>query len=195
MYNLTDNQKKLAKWLVKNVKEGNLDEEFKIELRPANFKTREELDKLFAINSLSPDMEVELLTYRGTKPDYQNIHMTQASLQALVNNDLLRSHVLQEAKNSESKNIFEGSPVTFTTMPLNEVVRYSLTGSIYKAVDDDFNSLDTSFVDYLTPLANPSDFDEALKAMFSHFGYRWKRSNIVGFCRKNRRSNFRGKIT
>jgi hypothetical protein len=162
MYNLTDNQKKLAKWLVKNVKEGNLDEEFKIELRPANFKTREELDKLFAINSLSPDMEVELLTYRGTKPDYQNIHMTQASLQALVNNDLLRSHVLQEAKNSESKNIFEGSPVTFTTMPLNEVVRYSLTGSIYKAVDDDFNSLDTSFVDYLTPLANPSDFDEAL---------------------------------
>ena len=132
MYNLTDNQKKLAKWLVKNVKEGNLDEEFKIELRPANFKTPEELDTLFAINSLPPDMEVDLLTYRGTKTDYQNIHMTQASLQALVNNDLLRSHVLQEAKNSESKNIFEGSPVTFTTMPLNEVVRYSLTGSIYR---------------------------------------------------------------
>ena len=42
MYNLTDNQKKLAKWLVKNVKEENLGEEFKVELRPTNFETSDD---------------------------------------------------------------------------------------------------------------------------------------------------------
>lgn len=30
MYNLTNNQKNLAKWLVKNVRNGNLDEEFSL---------------------------------------------------------------------------------------------------------------------------------------------------------------------
>jgi len=30
MYNLTDDQKKQAKWLVENVKAGNLDENFQI---------------------------------------------------------------------------------------------------------------------------------------------------------------------
>ena len=32
----------------------------------------------------------------------------------------------------------------------------------YKAVDNDFNSPDTSFINYLNPLANPSGFDEEL---------------------------------
>jgi hypothetical protein len=47
-------------------------------------------------------------------------------------------------------------------MPTQEIWHCILTGSIYKAVDNDFNSPDTSFIDYLTPLANPSGFDEAL---------------------------------
>ncbi len=198
MYNLTDNQKGLAKWLVENVKEGNLEEEFKVKLRPTNFEIIDKLDKLLSTEQeikngtitapesitqhrslvfylrsfcskvfkfytlylelilLPHDMEVELLTYKGTKQDYQNIGMTQSALQALVNSDLLRSHVLQHAKNLQLT-IF-----TFTPPLYEEVVRYNLTGDIYKAVDNDFNSPDTSFIDYLNPLANPSGFDEVL---------------------------------
>jgi hypothetical protein len=133
MYNLTDNQKKVAKWLVKNVKDGNLNEEFHIQWGGNQFW---------------------ILNYRGTEQELKDIVITKGSLNALVANKLL----FYQPNRSGHSNTSEDISRLFAPDS-----RYcTLTGDIYTAVDNDFNSPDISFIDYLIPLANPSGFDEAL---------------------------------
>ena len=74
MYNLTDDQKKQAKWLVENVKAGNLDENFQIWW----VKT---LEKSYP--------EAGFTDYKGTKDELDNVDLTQGSLKALSANNLL----------------------------------------------------------------------------------------------------------
>jgi hypothetical protein len=58
MYNLTNNQKNLAKWLVKNVRDGSLDEEFSLHvIRP--------------LDSISHKVMFE--SYRGTAEEQTSI--------------------------------------------------------------------------------------------------------------------------
>ena len=125
MYNLTDSQKELAKWLVQNVRDGNLNETFKI---------------VFWFNGFDPDMSATIFSYKGNQ-DINRLNLTQGHLKVLSENDLLS---------------YEKTPSK------DEAWNCTLKGSIYKAVDNDFNSPDTSFIDYLSPLANPSGFDEEL---------------------------------
>jgi hypothetical protein len=127
MYNLTDRQKEIAMWLVQNIRAGNLNENFKVFWVPN-------------IEKATP--EAGFTDYKGSVEELANLDLTQGSLIALSNNNLL----FYQVKESEQ---FETWDCT-------------LTGEIYKAVDNDFNSPDISFMDYLTPLANPSGFDKEL---------------------------------
>jgi len=68
--------------------------------------------------------------------------LTQGSLESLYRNGLLLY--------TES----EQSPY--------QTWKCTLTSNIFTAVDNNFNTPDNSFIDYLTPLSNPSGFDEAL---------------------------------
>lgn len=140
MYNLTGSQKKFAKWLVQNVKDNNLDEEFHI---------------IWSFMSYDKVIPNNLLNYRGEEQELDNLKISKGMINALVENKLLFSQVIQPHQN--------GSVVGFIINPPEpEVWNCTLTGEIYKAVDNDFHSSDTSFIDYLIPLANPSGFDEAL---------------------------------
>lgn len=124
---LTNNQKNLARWLVKNVRDGGLDEEFSLHV-------------IKPMDSISPKFMFE--NYRGTIEELNSVNVTKGSLRALIDGKLLNCQHIQ--------------------LPVQEIWHCILTGSIYKAVDSDFNSPDASFIDYLTPLANPSGFDEEL---------------------------------
>jgi hypothetical protein len=126
MYNLTDGQKEIAKWLVKNVKAGNLNENFEI---------------CWVVIPGESSLQAGFTDYRGSE-DLSKIDLTQGSLIALSVNNLL----LYQVKGSEQFGTWE----------------CTLTGDIYTAVDNDFNSPDTSFIKYLTPLSNPSGFDKEL---------------------------------
>lgn len=141
MYNLTDSQKKIAKWLVQSVRTGLLDEEFTIEWHPTSKKGFP---------------KAKLSGYRGTEEELQSTSITLSSMQALISNKLIISSTLQLSRRSYI------DYTCSTQLRLNQINKYNLTGNIYAAVDNDFNSPDTSFVDYLTPLSNPSGFDEAL---------------------------------
>ena len=140
MYNLTDTQKNVAKWLVQSVRVGHLDEAFRI------------IDS--GTMTIQGDLQFLLSDYRGIKKELYDIGITKGSLQALVENNLLLCRVTQEE--------IPMSPFHDIQSYRKETWDCTLTGSIYTAVDNDFNSPDTSFIDYLIPLANPSGFDEAL---------------------------------
>jgi len=80
MYNLTDSQKNIAKWLVQSVREGNLNEEFYIHWYPFR--------KGFPL--------VRVSNYKGTAESLENI--TQASINVLAENQLLIYKVIQFGK-------------------------------------------------------------------------------------------------
>lgn len=130
MYNLTDTQKTLAKWLVKSVRDGKLGEEFTI----------------YWINSFEQSSpQAGFLNYGGTDEEVQKVDVTQGSLDALVANNLIL------------RQVNFGRPESW---------RCTLTGKAYESVDTDFNAPDTSFLKYLTPLADVADvtgFDKDLK--------------------------------
>ena len=140
MYNLIDAQRKLAKWLVENVKENKLDNEFHVNW------------SFMFNNKVIP---VKLFNYRGEEKEFQNLGITKGNIYTLCENKLLFSQVIQPYQDGS----MVGSKIQ---LPKPEIWNCTLTSDIYKAVDNDFNSSDTSFIDYLTPLANPSGFDEAL---------------------------------
>ncbi len=139
MYNLTDNQKKVAKWLVKNVRDENLNEEFRIQR---------------AIIPIEGAYQFLILNYKGTEQELKDIVITKASLNALATNKLLVYQTNRTNHNITSENAYR--------LLIPEIWYCTLTGNIYTAVDNEFNTPDTSFINYLNPLANPSDFDEAL---------------------------------
>lgn len=133
MYNLTNNQKELVKWLVRTVREGNLTEEFTI----AWFSSSD---------SLSPDALIN--NYSGSEEELPEI-ITKGALDSLKENELIWCEISYASRREGSQ--YESNR------------RCTLTGKAYEAVDADFNVPDTSFIKYLTPLADIGSFDEELK--------------------------------
>jgi hypothetical protein len=70
MYNLTDDQKELTKWLVQNVRDGNLDKEFTI----------------VWFNGFEP--KVEIRNYRGN-PNLNNLNLAQSNFKDLSSEGLI----------------------------------------------------------------------------------------------------------
>jgi hypothetical protein len=134
MYNLTNNQKTLAKWLVQEFREGRLPEDFNILWIESMGSTND-----FVI-------QTDTARYSGTDgiPD-----ITKGALDALAANELILCNITQASR--KSGNLYESSR------------RCTLTGKIYEAIDTDFSAPDTSFIKYLTPLADINGFDEELK--------------------------------
>lgn len=75
MYNLTDNQKTITKWLVQSVKEGKLNEEFEI----------------LWVSSFDGSPEAVLANYNKSQGRPPKI--TQGTLDALIANELIRGEV------------------------------------------------------------------------------------------------------
>lgn len=124
MYNLTNNQKEIAKWLVYNVQIGKLKEEFLI----------------YWVDNLNSDSPESIIPdYSGEQKEIPTI--TQGVIKSLMNNQLI---------------------LCYSNGKLGSW-RCTLTGKAYEAVETDFNAPDTSFIKYLTPLADITDFDQELK--------------------------------
>ncbi|WP_271253772.1 hypothetical protein [Pseudanabaena sp. Chao 1811] len=118
MYNLTDSQKKFVKWLVQNVREKKLDEEFHIQWSFTPF------DELIPIC---------LSNYRGTDQELQNIDISKGCINALAMHKLLLYQVLQSDQ--------DGSYINGEIkLPRPEIWNCTLTSDIYKAVDNDFEN-------------------------------------------------------
>ena len=120
MYNLNDSQKKFVKWLVQNVREKKLDEEFHIQW---SFTPFDEL------------MPVCLSNYRGTEQELQNIGISKGCINALAVHKLLLYQVIQSAQDGS----FINSEIK---LPRPEIWNCTLTSDIYKAVDNDFENPD-----------------------------------------------------
>ena len=98
---------------------------------------------------------IKLRSYTGEKQELDNLKITQVLITTLVENKLLSPPVIKPFQDGSKA----GSKIQ---LPKPEIWGCTFTSEIYKAVDNNFNSPDTSFIDYLTPLANPSGFDEKL---------------------------------
>ena len=140
MYTLTNSQQKFARWLVQNVREKKLDEEFYIQ---------------WSFTYGNKVIPTNLSSYIGEKNELDNLRITKGLINALAENKLLFFQFIQPYQDASYIDLkFQ--------FPKPEIWNCTFTSDIYKAVDNDFNSPDTSFIDYLTPLANPSGFDEEL---------------------------------
>lgn len=135
MYNLTDSQKTVLRWLVQEVRAGRINEEFKI---------------YWDYSYHSPDQPIPqagLLDYDGVLE--QSPEITMGALDALAANNL----ILCEASFANRKS--NGSHETKR--------RCTLQGRAYEAVDTNFDAPDTSFIRHLTPLGDINGFDQELK--------------------------------
>lgn len=132
MYNLTNNQKDLVRWLVQTVREGKLTEEFVI---------------YWVHNLAQPSRKAAISNYSGSEEELPEI--TQGALDSLRANELIWCEISYASRREGSQ--YESNR------------RCTLTGKAYEAVDTDFNAPDTSFIKYLTPLADIGGFDEKLK--------------------------------
>lgn len=133
MYNLTGNQKALAEWFVQSVKQGKFNEEFVVVWG----------------SSLTQSSPVASIVNYGWSEEDQPEIITQGALDALKANSLIWCNVNYKTTRSGSQ------------YEINR--RCTLTGKIYEAVNANFNAPDTSFIKYLTPLADVGSFDENLK--------------------------------
>lgn len=136
MYNLTNQQKTLIQWLVQKVREEKLNEEFRIMWVHS-----------FDSNSSSP--EAAMLDFRGAEEELSQISITQGALDVLAANELLHCEISYSTGKSGDRN--------------ESARRCTIMRKAYEAVDTDFSAPDTSFVTYLTPLADITNFDEDLK--------------------------------
>ncbi len=132
MYNLTNNQKDLVRWLVQTVREEKLTEEFVI---------------YWGHSSAQSSFEALISNYSGSEEELPKI--TQGALDSLKENELIWCETSYASRREGSQ--YESNR------------RCTLTGRAYEAVDTDFNAPDTSFIKYLTPLADIGGFDEELK--------------------------------
>ncbi len=132
MYNLTNNQKDLVRWLVQTVREEKLTEEFVI---------------YWGHSSAQSSFEALISNYSGSEEELPKI--TQGALDSLTENELIWCETSYASRREGSQ--YESNR------------RCTLTGRAYEAVDTDFNAPDTSFIKYLTPLADIGGFDEELK--------------------------------
>lgn len=92
-------------------------------------------------------MPEALISSAGSDDDLPEI--TQGALDVLVANDLILCAINYETRKSGSQH--------------ESKRRCTLTGRAYEAVDKNFDAPDTSFINYLTPLADVGGFDKQLK--------------------------------
>jgi len=135
VYNLTQSQKELLVFLVKEVRDGNLDEEFYL---------------FWALDGdchISTERSKSFRTYKG---------ITKEGLDALAAEGLIRCNIKYRTDTSD----FGGH----TSHRQYEDTRLvTLTGKAYEAVDSDFHAPDTSFVRHLMPLSDITSLDSDLK--------------------------------
>ncbi|MBD1871254.1 hypothetical protein H6F95_28900 [Cyanobacteria bacterium FACHB-471] len=134
MYNLTNQQKDLVRWLVQKIQEGKLNEEFGVMW-------------VSSLGSLPP--KALMRDFRGTDEELSGISITQGALNVLAENKLIHCDIVYKIDKSGKQN--------------ETARRCTVMGKAYEAVDADFNAPDTSFITHLTPLADISNFDEQLK--------------------------------
>jgi hypothetical protein len=132
---LTENQKDLARWFVKQVSGGDLSEEFVI--------------------SWISEERVEIGGFRGKPPA-----ISKGMLDALAAAELLIC--IPEYQTSDYKLESIHGPVT-QRKQLELRRRCVLTGKAFKAVNSNFATPDTSFVTHLTPLADVTNLDNEIK--------------------------------
>jgi hypothetical protein len=131
MYNLTDSQRDLLRWLVQQVRDGKLKEEFNI--------------------SWLDSVKVFISGFAGGA-SVKIPNLSKGALDALVAAGL----ILCEIKYRTSTG-YAG---------INQQEsgrRCTLLGAAYKAVDSNFDSFDTTFINYLTPLVDITNLDAELK--------------------------------
>lgn len=124
MYNLTDSQKNILRWLVQEVRKGSINEEFKI---------------YWDYSYHSPDQPIPqagFLDYDGELE--QSPETTMGVLDALAANNLILCEATFATRNSGS---------SYETRR-----RCTLQGRAYEAVDTNFDAPDTSFVKHLIPI-------------------------------------------
>ena len=136
MYNLTDGQKDLLRWLVREIREGGIPEEF------------------WLFWDVGGNAHLHWADSNGFR-SYEGI--TRGKLDALEAEHLIRCHI----EYSVSHSTF-GSSVREDRHEQSRSI--SITGEGYKAVDTDFAAPDVSFVTQLTPLADVTHLDSELKA-------------------------------
>ncbi|MBD2068255.1 hypothetical protein H6F93_12105 [Leptolyngbya sp. FACHB-671] len=134
MYNLTNQQKDLVRWLVQKIQEGKLNEEFGVMW-------------VSSLGSLPP--KALMRDFRETDEELSGISITQGALNVLAENKLIHCDIVYKIDKSGKQN--------------ETARRCTVMGKAYEAVDADFNAPDTSFITHLTPLADISNFDEQLK--------------------------------
>jgi hypothetical protein len=136
MYNLTEKQKDLLRWLVEQVRADRLPEEFYL-IWTGNGG---------AIISTPNDLE-----------DDRPSNIAKGALQALEAEDLIHQDIRHKTKSKTSN-------TGKITQRQRESGRHiALTGNAYEAVDSDFDAPDTSFVKYLSPLEDVTTLDAELK--------------------------------
>jgi len=91
--------------------------------------------------------KIAISNYSGSEEELPEI--TKGALDSLKENELIWCEISYASRREGSQH--ESSR------------RCTLTGRAYEAVDTDFNAPDTSFIKYLTPLADIGGFDEQLK--------------------------------
>ena len=134
MYNLTPAQKDLLKFVVKEVKDGNLDEEFYI---------------VWLLNG-------ECMVWcEGAKDSRSYSGITRGAIDALAAEHLIRCDVEYKTEISE----FGGR----TSHQQRENSRLiTITAKGYEAVATDFGAPDTSFIRHITPLSDVASLDGEL---------------------------------
>lgn len=133
VYNLTDDQKQLIRWLVEEVRAGNIPEEF---LVTSSF------DGCAIVGS--------------TRIPASTSGISKGALDAMEKEGLIIQDIRYKTSTKQ-----QGKQLHQTQTETSR--RCSITGRGYEAVDNDFNAPDTSFVRYLTPLADITNFDQEIK--------------------------------
>jgi hypothetical protein len=133
MYNLTDSQKDLLRWIVRQVRDLILPEEFIVVW-------------LHGEGSI-----LDFSTSEG-----EPVKITRGALNALQENGLMICSP-NLALRKTAPHISSGTTSYETSRYC------TITGKAYEAVDSDFSAPDTSFVTHLTPLADLTNLDEEIK--------------------------------
>lgn len=133
MYNLTNNQKDLLSWIVKQVRNEKLYEEFTVVW-------------LHGEGSI-----LDFSTSEG-----EPVKITRGALDAFQENGLMLCRP-NMASRKPAPHIGSGTTSYETSRYC------TITGKAYEAVDSDFSAPDTSFITHLTPLADITNLDEEIK--------------------------------
>ena len=133
MYNLTDNQKDLLRWIVRQVRDENLSEDFMVVWHKDG---------------------CSIVGYAGKEDQVPNI--SKGVLDVLSENGLIFCRPNMASRKS-APHISSGSTSYESSR------NCTISGKAYVAVDSDFNAPDISFIKQLTPLADITNLDDEIK--------------------------------